>query len=362
VHILVLWALLIVFWLFSMYSVSIFESFDFTRKFTGEPSNYFYFFDQLQKLWLWVVLSVITYFLPLKLFKKYKYVIFALWILLIALLFTSLWADFGKWATLWLKIWWGTIQPWEFFKIWFVFFLSSRLLRKKKTMDDQQFFFGFFVVVALCLFVFLLLPDIGSLMVLWPVALIMYWFSWGRSYYVVISLFLGLIGVILASLQFSYVQERLAYFLDSSVDTTWRGISWQTEQALIAVWGWWRFGKWYGKGLQKFGYIPEAQSDFIFAAFSEEVWFLGSLILVSLYFLLAWYFLNGLKDTEDEYFRILWVGLLSLILVQAFINIGVNIKLIPLTWLTLPFLSHGWSALIVNMVEVVLLYKIVHHK
>lgn len=345
-----------------MYSVSIFESFDFTRKFLGEPSNYFYFFDQLQKLWLGVVLSVLTYFIPLRFFKKYKYVIFGAGIIGLLLLFTSLGADFDKGATLWLQIGWWTLQPGEFFKIGFVFFLASWLLRKKKVLDDTQFFIGFLIVTALSLFIFLLLPDIGSLMVLGPVALIMFWYAGGRAYYVLISLFIGLIGVIFASLQFGYVQERLAYFLDSSVDTTGRGIAWQTEQALIAVWWWGRFGKWYGKWLQKFGYIPEAQSDFIFAAFAEEVGFFGNTILVLLYFGLAWFFLRWLNNADDDYDKVLGVWLLSLILIQAFINIGVNIKLIPLTGLTLPFMSHGWSALIVNMIEVVLLYKIVHKK
>lgn len=345
-----------------MYSVSIFESFEFTRKFLGDPSNYFYFADQVQKLLLWIVLSIITYFIPMKVFRKLKYVIFIVWAVLIWLLFTSLWSDFGKGATLWLEIWWWTIQPWEFFKVWFVFFLASWLLRKKKTMNDQQFFVWFFIMVALTLFVFVILPDFGSLLVLWPVALIMYWYSWGKWYYVLITLMVWLIAVIWASLKFNYVQERIAYFLDSSVDSTWEWIAWQTQQSLIAVWWWWWLWKWYGKWLQKFWYIPEAQSDFIFAAFSEEIWFLWNIFLLALYCSLWRYVLLWVQWVKNEYDRILAIWLLSMILMQAFINIWVNIKLIPLTWLTLPFISHGWSALLINMVEVVLLYKIVEEK
>lgn len=278
------------------------------------------------------------------------------------LLFTPLWADYWKWATLRLEIGWWTIQPWEFFKVWFVFFLSSWLIRKKKMMDDQQFFMWFFVMVALTLFVFLILPDFGSILVLWPVALIMYWYAWGRAYYVAVTLMLWIIWVVLASLKFSYVQERLSYFLDSDVDAWGRGISWQTQQSLIAVGWWWWFGKWYGKWLQKFWYIPEAQSDFIFAAFSEEIWFIGNLLLLTLYCLLWRYVLTWIAPLKDPYDRTLAVGILSLILMQAFINIWVNIKIIPLTWLTLPFISHGWSALLINMIETVLLYKIVEQK
>lgn len=173
---------------------------------------------------------------------------------------------------------------------------------------------------------------------------------------------LGIIAAVIAASQFTYIQKRLSYFLDPEADTDGKGVGWQTRQSLVAVgaWGW--VGKWYGKWLQKFGYIPEAQSDFIFAAFSEEIGFIGNSIILTLYFLLAWYVIKELKNVDDEYDRTVVVGLLSMIILQVFINVGVNIKLLPLTGLTLPFFSHGWSALFVNMMEIMLLYKITSAK
>ncbi|MEI7478527.1 MAG: FtsW/RodA/SpoVE family cell cycle protein [bacterium] len=91
--------------------------------------------------------------------------------------------------------------------------------------------------------------------------------------------------------------------------------------------------------MQKFGYIPEAQSDFIFAAFSEEIGFLGNMVLLAMYFYLAYTFLRLLPQVRDEYTKIFGVGLISLIMIQMFVNIGVNIKIVPLTGLTLPFVS-----------------------
>lgn len=91
--------------------------------------------------------------------------------------------------------------------------------------------------------------------------------------------------------------------------------------------------------MQKFGFIPEAQSDFIFAAFSEEIGFFGNLLLIALYVYIGYYFMTHLRYVKDEHKKIIGIGILSLILIQAFVNIGVNLKILPNTGLTLPFIS-----------------------
>jgi cell division protein FtsW len=360
------WWLLLIFGVFSMYSVSVHESFDVTSKSEFlEITNYYFFNDHLKKLVVWLILCAIAWFTPLKRIKKRKYVLFGWSLFLVLLLFTPLAEQqlaLKKWANLRLDIPWWTIQPWEFFKVWYVFFLSSWLVRKKKIMDDRSYFVWFMIVVALSCFVFLLLPDFGSLLVLWPVSLIVYRYGWGKPFYIIVTLILWVMAVFLASLQFTYVQERLEYFFSSSPELQNQWVWYQSHQALIAVWWWWLIGKWYGKWLQKFWYLPEAQSDFIFAAFSEEIWFLWGVVLLWLYGMLAWTVLSRLPLVTDPYERTLAIWLLSLIIVQAFVNIWVNIKLLPLTWVTLPFISHGWSALVVVMLELVLLVKILEQK
>lgn len=362
----VYWLLLIVFWIFSMYSVSIYESFDVTAKSELlEITNYYFFNDHLKKLLVALLICIVVWFIPLKIIKRLKYVIFGWTLLLVLLLFTPLAEEqlaLSKWANLWLDIPWWTIQPWELFKIGYVFFISSWLVRKKKLMDDRSYFLWFIMMAAASCFVFLLLPDFWSLLVLWPVSLLLYWYAWWRPFYITITMLLGVVGVFLASLQFNYVQERLEYFLSSTPELQNQWVWYQSHQALIAVWWWWLIWKWYWKWLQKFWYLPEAQSDFIFAAFSEEIWFLWGIILIWLYALVVWTVLRRLPDISDPYERILAVGLVSLIAVQAFVNIGVNIKLLPLTWVTLPFISHGGSALIAALLEIVLLVKILEQK
>lgn len=172
-------------------------------------------------------------------------------------------------------------------------------------------------------------------------------------------LVLGFVGAIVVAMNASYIKQRVLVFLDPANDTSaqiWR----QTSQALTAIWWWWFWWKWYGKWLQKFGYLPEAQSDSnIFAAYAEEVWFLGMLILIWLYARLVWYFLSHLKYIKDPYLRSVWVGIIWLIVIQATINMAVNLNLMPATWLTLPFVSFGGTAMIINIIELVILHKII---
>lgn len=348
----------------AMYSVSIHESFQTTLKLVNsgilsEATNYYYFFEQSQKLFIWVILWCITYFIPWKFLKRWKDIYFVWSLLLMLLLFSPLGRDFDKWATLRLQIWWNTIQPGEFFKVWFIFFLTSWLVRKRKAMNDWQFYVWFWLISFIAVGIFFILPDFWSLLVLWPTALILYRYMWWKKYFIWLTLIFALFGWMIASSQFSYVKERVEYFLNPDSDQS-RWIWRQTKQALIAVWWWGLMGKWYWKWLQKFWYIPEAQSDFIFSAFAEEVGFIWSLLLLYLYFMLMRHAIKWLKTTKDLYDRWIIIWLISLILIQAFVNIWVNIKMIPLTWITLPFVSHGWSALIVNVLQVVLLHKIIY--
>lgn len=398
--ILIVWWMLLLFWLFALYSVSIFESFDLTLDMVADwrrddPSNYFYFFQQVTKLAFGLVIAVITWFVPLRLIKKRKYIIFLWCCLLLWLLFFSSFAqEFGG-ATWWIVIGWQSIQPSEFFKIGFVMFLASWLVRKRKIMNDRSYYLWFCLLMWCVSAVFLLIPDLWTVLVIGLVALIMFWYAWGKTYhiagtFVIVWLVLSVAYFVArhqnnaideynqrvdeqnASIQdpsqqlekkpysrFTYIQRRIDYFVNPNSDTEQRWIWWQTQQALIAVGGWGFIWNGYGKWLQKFGYIPEAQSDFIFASFAEEIGFLGNAFLLILYFLLAWYVLKALPQVKNDYDRLFAVWLISMIIVQVFINIWVNINILPLTWLTLPFVSHGWSALIVNIIQLVLLQKIV---
>jgi cell division protein FtsW (lipid II flippase) len=179
----------------------------------------------------------------------------------------------------------------------------------------------------------------------------------------VILVFWGLMTIGSISDKFAYIQKRFTYFLSyKDIDPQNKQIWRQNEQALMAIGWWWFWGRWYWKWLQKFWYIPEAQSDFVFAAYSEEIWFAWNMVLLWLYFYLLYYFISKLHQVKDEYSKLIWLWIISLIIVQMFVNIWVNTKIMPNTWITLPFISYWWTAIMVNVIEIVLLYKILKGK
>jgi cell division protein FtsW len=262
-----------------------------------------------------------------------------------------------------------SIQPAEFFKLGYVLFLWWRLMRKRDKVNTKDFFISFIILNALLFFVFLLIPDLGTVMILGIVGLIMCRYAGAKIKYILWIMFWwiasglvigGIAGMV--SDRFAYIQKRFTYFISSNVDPQAKQIWWQNEQALLAIGGWWLLGKWYGKWLQKFWFIPEAQSDFVFAAFSEEIGFVGNMFLLWLYFYIAYYFITRIRNIKDEHGKMIGMGILSLILIQAFVNIWVNIKILPNTGLTLPFISYGGTALMVNFMEIILLYKILKRK
>lgn len=369
--IIISWIILIVFGIMAIYSVSIHESFQLTLA-LWDPSNYFYFYRQIRNLVIWILMSGIIYFVPIKFFQKEKNItIISVVLMILQLLVFVPWLGVVlNWARWWIDIpFLPSIQPAEFFKLWYVLFLWSWLLRKKSMINKLEFFKFFIVLNAVLFVVFLLIPDLWTVLILWIVWLIMCRYAGAKIKHILAMLFGWLILWLVAwsvagmvSERFQYIQKRFTYFLSSDVDPQSRQIWWQNQQALIAVWWWWFFGKWYGKWLQKFWYIPEAQSDFIFSALSEEIGFLGNMALLALYFYLFYYFLSRLHYVKDPYNKMIWVWIISLIIVQVFVNIWVNLKILPNTWLTLPFISYWWTALMVNMIEIILLYKILKWK
>ena len=369
---------LIVFWILAIYSVSIYESFSLTvakiasGAMKRNPSNYYYFFKQIRNIGLAAIVAAITYAIPIKFFQNNKNVTIIA-IILMVLQISVFIPGIGmvlNGSRGWINIpllW--SMQPAEFFKLGYVLFLWAWLIRKRDKVNTKDFFISFIILNAIFFFIFLLIPDLGTVMILGIVGLIMCRYAWAKLKYIFRILFWGLVSALvvgslagMVSSRFSYIQKRFTYFVSSSVDPQARQIWRQNQQALLAIGGWWLLGKWYGKWLQKFGFIPEAQSDFVFSAFSEEIGFVGDMVLLAIYLYIAYYFLTHIRNIKSEHGKIIGIGILSLILVQAFVNIWVNVKILPNTGLTLPFISYWGTALMVNLMEIVLLYKILQKK
>lgn len=376
--IIVIWIVLIIFWILAIYSVSIHESFTLTLKLianwkrTDDPSNYFYFLRQLKNIAVALIIALGVYIIPLKFFQKNKnIIILGVFLMLLQILVFVPWVWMVlNWARWWISLpFLPSMQPSELFKIWYVLFMSSRLLKKRDTINQKNMFLNFIIINIILLSVFLFIPDLWTLLILWLTSLTLLRYVWTKFKYVLYLLFWALISWVLIwsiawtiSPKFNYIQRRFTYFFNPSVDEQKKWVWRQNEQALIAVWGGWFLWKGYGKGLQKFWYLPEAQSDFVFAAYSEEIGLLWNMFLLSLYFYLAYYFLSRLHTIKNEYNKTIGVWIITLIIIQVFVNIWVNLKIMPNTWLTLPFISFWGTALMVNCIEIILLYKILKEK
>jgi len=368
------WIILLIFWLLAVYSTSVYESFTMSlssinRWFTTftEPTNYYYFYQQVKALIYIAVLFLILRKFPVKSLKNHKlaWIIMVVTFIFQCLVFTPLWDSYNG-ARWWLNIpLIPSIQPSEFFKLAYVIFLASWLMRKKENMDSPQFLWAFIILSALLYFVFLLIPDFWTVLIIWATALIMVRFSWlslKKTLAILWIWFIAWLTLGLVSNKFSYITKRFEYFfttdkekLEEERERTWR----QTTQALIAIWWWWFMWNGYGNWLQKYSNLPESYCDFIFAAFSEEIGFAWNLLLIALYIWMFWYVLKHLQKVNDPHLKLIWVWIISLIIIQTLVNMWVNVKIIPTTWITLPFISAWWSSLMVNCIELLLLYKII---
>jgi len=153
-----------------------------------------------------------------------------------------------------------------------------------------------------------------------------------------------------------YRFNRILVFLNPELDPM--GIGYQIKHALIAIGSGGIFGSGLGLSLQKFGFLPHSISDSIFAIFAEETGFLGSLVLVLLYLVFFWRGLKIGKQTGDNFSKFCAFGTTFWITLQAFVNIGSMIGILPLTGIPLPFISYGGSALISELIGVGILFNI----
>lgn len=357
---------LMIFWMIMISSVSVYSSFRVTdlmvkRWEIQESYNYFYVIRNIihvviSLLILWIVVKT-----PYKIFQKYAKHIF--WVVIFLLIFVLIkWVSL-KWASGWISIPWipFTIQPTEFLKFSIIIFLAAFFKQYKTILSDfKQWFLPFVWIIWLVVILVWLQPDFWTLLVVLPVSFIMYFVTWSNIKHLLI---LGVLWIFLVlwvysawkydkndletKNKLSYITDRIDNFLeDNKTAIKSKTINYQTEQGLIAIWSWWFFGLWFGNSIQKFGYLPEVQWDFIYSVIVEELWFFGSFILVSIY-LYIWYRGFYIASRVDDLFaKYSSIGISSWILLQAFMNIWVNLNIVPLTWITLPFVSYGWSSLL----------------
>jgi cell division protein FtsW len=266
-------------------------------------------------------------------------------------------------STRWLRVGFINLQVSEPARLCLLMYLAGYLVRRNRSLREG--FTGFLrpmLLISLACALLLAEPDFGAAIVLLATALAMLFVAGARLRD--FCLFFGVAVIVMAALAVTspYRMKRLTGFLDPWADPFNSGF--QLTQSLIAIGrGEW-FGVGLGNGVQKLFYLPEAHTDFVFAVFAEEFGLAGVIVLVGLFLALVWrIFRLAMRAVRSERFfeAYLAVGLGTWLGLQAFINVGVNMGLLPTKGLTLPLVSYGRSSLIVTLVSIGLLLRI-HHE
>lgn len=279
--------------------------------------------------------------------------IFIVMSLLLFFLFLSAQAVFG--AARWFQVGVLFVQPTEFAKIAAILLLARYFDKTQNQPRDLRWIFGaFFWVMGLAIWI-LLQPNLSNVVVLMVILASLLWFNgmqlkhialFGGVGILLIAIIVGLsvAGVDIPFLQ-EYQQQRIVNFILPDPEATF-GATYNVQQALIAIGsgGW--FGLGYGHGTQtQLRFLKVRHTDFIFSAISEEFGLVGALFVIIMIVLVIWRCLRAAQKARDVAGMTIAYGVATLIFFQGMVNIGVNLNIVPVSGLPLPFISYGGSGL-----------------
>lgn len=281
-------------------------------------------------------------------YRKYALYIFIVGLLVTLAVFIPGLGMTHAGATRWLDLGITTIQPSEFLKVAYIIYLATWLSGMHRHMSDWRFgFIPFCIISGITGIVMLLQPDTDTFLVMATGGLAMFVVAGARIRDLLGLVLCGVVLIAVIAVMRPYVMDRLATFLDPTADPL--GSGYQINQSLIAVGSGGIAGRGFGQSIQKFEYLPEPIGDSIFAVFSEEFGFIGVMFLLSIFIAFA---LRGFKiaqNASDMFGVLLVTGIITMIMAQAFLNMGAMLAVAPLSGLPLPFISHGGTALLATL-------------
>ena len=329
------------------------------EKMTGYRMHYF-----LQRHAIFLLLGVsaalVAYQVPIAIWQKFAPALFILGGFLLVIVLIPGIGKVVNGSRRWISLVFMTMQPSELMKLFAVLYAADYTVRKAAFMQD--FKKGFLPMLSVMVFMAALLlrePDFGALVVITSIAMAIL-FLGGLNWRIFASLIV-LLAVAFAALIISspYRLQRIVGFMDPWADAYGKG--YQLSHSLIAF----GRGEWFGVGLggsvEKLFYLPEAHTDFLLAVIGEELGFIGVFVVIALFaFLIYRAFMVGREAMmrEKYYAALVAQGIGVWFAAQAFINMGVNVGLLPTKGLTLPLLSHGGTGLIVNCVAIAVLLRV----
>lgn len=243
-------------------------------------------------------------------------------------------------ANRWLTFGFFVLQPSEIAKLVLIIYLASWFSGKEKGR------FGAFLLLSGAVFGLVIAePDLGTGIIIASIALVMYFFSGATTKHFLLLIPVAVIGISVLAISSPYRFSRMTTFFDPKSDPL--GASYQIRQIVLSLGSGGLTGIGIGKSRQKYEYLPEANTDSIFAIIGEEIGFVGGMLVMGCFLFLVWRAFRIASLAPDAFGRLLAAGIASWFAIQSALNIGAMVALVPLTGIPLPLISYGGSSLVI---------------
>lgn len=308
-------------------------------------------------LFMGSIAMLITSRLNYKIWKKYAfYLLIGAIILNILVLIPGIGFEHGG-ARRWFVIGGVSLQPSELLKLGFIIYFAAWAGGMKSKMKTLKYgFLPLMILFSIAAGLLLVQPDTDNLMMIIFSGMAMFLAGGGRWRYIFLLMIVGIMGIAVLAFTRPYVMQRITTFMHPENNA--QGSGYQIQQSLIAIGSGGITGRGFGQSIQKFNFLPEPIGDSIFAVQAEEFGFVGSATLILLYVIFATRGLKIASRVNDPFGRLIVVGIVIMIVAQAFLNIGAMLGVLPLSGITLPFVSHGGTSLFITLLEVGIILSI----
>jgi rod shape determining protein RodA len=347
------WVLVVLVFILTAIGLSAIYSVDLSR-----GADLIYFPTQTIALALGLIIMFSASFLHISMYQsaaKWGYIVS-----LILLVGVLIFGQTVRGTTGWFRFAGFSFQPAEFAKIAFVLFLSQWIYRYNRRFDSWQFVVSSGLIMLSIVGLIMMQPDLGSALMIggiWFASLIL---TGTKKRYIAAIVGTGLLAVIIGwfFLFAPYQKDRLMTFFQPERDPL--GSGYNVRQSMIAIGS----GRFLGRGLgfgsqSQLHFLPEAHTDFVFAVVGEELGFIGAGLVLGLYFVLLWRLFWIASTARDDFSAYTVLGVASFFFIQMCVNIGATLGLLPVTGLTLPFVSYGGSSLIINFAMIGIVESVV---
>ena len=309
-------------------------------------TQFFFFKKQI----MWILISMFLFLLAFKIDYHWysrvaNFFLFLSFLLLLAVLFLPA----TKGVHRWIKFGPVNIQPSEIFRYSLVLFMASTLAKRMdKIREFKHLLIPYFFILVVYVGLIMKQPDLGSVFTITLVFFLLLFVAKARLKHLLLLALPGIVGFIILVFGLGYEKDRIYDYINSVKDPL--AGNYQVKQSILALGNGGLKGVGLAEGKQKFFFLPEPHTDFIFATLGEETGFIGLLGVLVLFLIIAWRGMVIASQSVDPLGYFLALGITFSIFTCALINIGVVIGILPTTGVPLPFLSYGGSSLVMSFV------------